>query len=332
MTRSERLLSVLDTMFKPKPREIPPPHDPRPPRPRERERDRDPRRPRGSKPAQAPKAKEAKAPHPLGIPPPPKRRTKESDTDFARRLARYEIWQTIHQANPSVDINVAEILHTKNLSLEDFRQEQEARRKVHKDKRKLFHEGLKQKNTEFEGTKFLESLIAKKSPLWLWGRADYEERAILTENRIYYAILRTVKGRKKRVHKLDLQLLCEKDVRSAVGGLIRIDEAQALHFRELPRSPQARLSFPETLFEDSWEEETPLYIHLCNGAWLRGYVAWYDPYQFGLVLLPDGAEPSAEPKIEVMIFRHALLKLQTEAPASWAQMPTLLNWKAKHNG
>lgn len=261
-------------------------------------------------------------PIPIGPKPyPPVKREDESDKSFVARVKRYNIWKGFQKEFPGMDINIANRLKQDNITYNQLRKKQYLRYKRFVRRKKARLAELREENAAFKGTNYLQQLSENRTEICAWALNQNEWRGRLHENKIYDVIFRPYLGKRKRLPKLDLFMLYEREAAPIIRQVVRVEEAQ-LEKQELPsRDRSERFELTDADLEKSMEKEQFLYFRGYNGAWIRAIVQWFDPYQIGFLCKDKGAD-GEEYEVEGLLFRHAVNKLNKRRPAGWNDLPT----------
>jgi len=246
---------------------------------------------------------------------PPKENLSPEEEKQWRKARRYQIWLQYHDKYPDIDINVAERLYEEGVSLKQFRSRQLEKRQSYLKKRKKHLEVLRQKNASYNGTYYISELIEKKKPIWLLELGNQELRGRLVKNQIYHFVIRPYEERRRKLHKLDVQVIAPSSIRRAFFENCYVEEAEASNLERPASNPKERFQLDEDTLKQSMEKEQKVYMRLHSGCWIEGRIAWFDPHQIGFNL--DFESTDSEEENQVMILRHAINKFYKRRPSLW---------------
>lgn len=105
------------------------------------------------------------------------------------------------------------------------------------------------------------------------------------------------KGAPEELHKLRVKFAYEPSAWKVVKKAIKVDKRLADAAREPAVRPQDRYSCSDKRLFTYLDSEREVVVTTVEGDVLRGVVAWFSRYEFGLRLKGD---------VEVTVFRHAL--------------------------
>ncbi len=250
------------------------------------------------------------------IPPPPKQHFAESDRAYRRRLQRYEIWVRHLQRYPGIDLNTALRLEETGWSLKQLRAEQAKRRREYLKRRREYLESRMQENLTYEGTLTIESWKEQATKLFIWGNRNFVQIGSIAKNELYYLNIRDQNGTIRRYNKLRIEGLTPLDNFEKFIQSAKVEPEIANKNLKVPRNPQERPQIPTPTLSKIRAQQIPTSLYLFSGIILRGTIKEFDPYH---ILLEMDTETDSH--FEVLLFKHALRKLEESIPSNWKSLP-----------
>lgn len=116
----------------------------------------------------------------------------------------------------------------------------------------------------------------------------------------YSVTMRTDEGEERELHKLQLKYAWAPDDWKRVRKGVRNDKSRSRDPLPPIERPQDRYTCSDKRLFRYMDDEAVVQATLLEGEVLRGTVAWFGRYEFGLTLKGD---------VEVTVFRHALHEL-----------------------
>lgn len=248
----------------------------------------------------------------------------ESEQEYQQRLYRYSVWMEKQQIYPGIDLNTALRLAETGWTLEELRHNQQQRKHRYLERRRQFYEEKVQRNQTFSGTQYCETLITERIPLRVFCSPSATQDGILVRNDLYHWCLQEKPGIRVSLSKVRMELVCEKELLSAVLELCRLDQQQHDSCESVPVKSVERLHIPDHILMRSLQGEIPLLFQTYTGILCWGWVFWYDPYQLSVVLhWGQHPQPAGEEVVEVVLFRHAIKSVREQQPIIWTSFPSL---------
>jgi hypothetical protein len=337
-SRSERLLSVLDSMFKPS---------------EKAEQESIPLREDGKKERELilqhvadvlPQRQKIHSVSLDELPPlpeeekvvickPPKKRSRESDEEFRRRQERYDIWLRYSERYPWIDLNTAERLHHTGWLPKQLRTEQKKRKQSYLERKNQHLQDRRKQTLNSTGGQYIHNLIETQTPLFLWGNDGLRYHGVLKENQVYHWLFQAEGSDNQLLHKLSVEWICKQSQLSYIQEFCLLEQEQVECNESVPPKPQERFAIPTHRLLSSLEQETPIAFQLYSGVWFWGWVYWYDPYQIGLIVNVDESNQQGEEEfIEVMLFRHSVKRMEKKRPNFWNKLESLSSHISKVQG
>jgi len=148
---------------------------------------------------------------------------------------------------------------------------------------------------------FFDDCLPTKTPLALAVLGGERYMGVLEDVRAYEVVM---EGDPARVlHKLDIKLMWKQDDWKRVRKVLKRDKSIAERALRPAEKPQDRYSCSDKRFFRYMESDRKVAVTTIEGDHLRGTVAWFGRFEFGLQIRDD---------VVVGVMRHALYDLSPE--------------------
>ena len=161
--------------------------------------------------------------------------------------------------------------------------------------RPLPPELLAQIRAEGYGRSYVQKQIRKKTPMVFELYGEKVEGVIV--RRLTYALDVLVKGRVRRIEKINIKYMCKREQEPRIASRIQIDpELKRQNLVSIVRSSE-RYQTEDSVLARCYKEKIPVTLTLRGGELITGIIDWFSQFEIKIDLVHGKS---------VVVFRHSL--------------------------